>query len=79
MPIRWKTNMLTALKDAGYSTYKLRKERVFGEDAIQNLRNGKLVSLSNMEKLCELLHCQPGDILEYVENNQEGSAEHGQL
>lgn len=70
MSIRWKTNMLTALKDAGYSTYKLRKERVFGEDAIQNLRNGKLVSLSNIEKLCELLHCQPGDILEYVEDKE---------
>jgi len=32
-----------------------------------------------LDKMCKALHCQPGDISEYVEDSQEGSVEHGQL
>ncbi len=33
------------------------------------LKNGKVkaIKLSTLEKICEVLECQPGDILEYVE------------
>lgn len=67
MPITYKTDILAALKAAGYSTYKLRKDKLLGEATIQQLRNNELVSWANMTKLCELLACQPGDILEYKE------------
>lgn len=66
MPIQYKSDVLTALKNAGYSTYKLRREKILGESVIQQLRNGMLVSWQNMERLCHLLNCQPGDLLEYV-------------
>ncbi|MEC6748037.1 helix-turn-helix domain-containing protein [Marinilactibacillus sp. GCM10026970] len=34
---------------------------------ISNLKNGKAkaIRFSTLEKLCEVLECQPGDILEY--------------
>ncbi len=37
---------------------------------ISLLKNGKVkaVRLSTLNKLCEVLQCQPGDILEYKEN-----------
>lgn len=31
----------------------------------------KAVRFSTLEKLCEVLGCQPGDILEYTEDKQE--------
>lgn len=67
MPIKYKVNILAALKYRGYSTYRLRKDKLLGEATIQQLRNNELVSWANMTKLCELLDCQPGDILEYKE------------
>ncbi len=67
MPIRYKFDVLSALKEKGYSTYKLRKERLLAENTLQQLRNGDLVSWANIERLCHLLQCQPGDLLEYVE------------
>lgn len=67
MPIRYKFDVLAALKEKGYSTYKLRKERLLAENTLQQLRNGDLVSWANIERLCHLLQCQPGDLLEYVE------------
>lgn len=66
MPIKYRIDILEALKVAGYSTYKLRKEKLLGEATIQRLRVGAPVSWENMSVLCRLLNCQPGDILEYV-------------
>lgn len=66
MSIQYKINVLQALKDAGYSTYKMRREKILGESVIQQLRDGELVSWTNINRLCELLGCQPGDIVEYI-------------
>ena len=34
----------------------------------------KAVRFSTLEKLCEVLDCQPGDILEYVRGESENDA-----
>lgn len=66
MAIQYKIDVLTALKEAGYSTYKIRKEKLLGESVLQQLRSGEPVSWANIERLCELLNCQPGDLVEYI-------------
>lgn len=66
MPIGYKIDVISALKSAGYSTYRIRKEKLFGEATLQKFRQGELVSWENISTLCKLLCCQPGDILEYV-------------
>lgn len=65
MSIRYKIDVLEALKAAGFSSYTLRKEKLLGEATIQRLRKGEPVSWENIDTLCRLLNCQPGDILEY--------------
>lgn len=65
MPIRYKLDVLEALKQAGYSTYRLRKEKILGERVIQQLRNGEIVSWKTIETICGILNCQPGDLVEY--------------
>lgn len=66
MPIQYKINVLSALKEAGYSTYKLRKEKLLAESTLQKFRNNEPVSWENISMVCNLLNCQPGDILEYT-------------
>ena len=39
----------------------------------------KAIRFSTLEKLCEILECQPGDILEYRKEDPAGSAEPGAL
>lgn len=68
MPVQYKIDVLAALKDAGYSTYKLRRDKLLGESVIQQIRDGVPISWSNMGRLCHLLSYQPGDIMEYVED-----------
>ena len=65
MPIKYKIDMLAALKEAGYNTTRLRREKLLSESTIQALRIGKMVSLENISRICSMLQCQPGDILEY--------------
>ncbi len=40
---------------------------------ISLLKNGKVkaIKLSTLSKICEVLQCQPGDILEYIEEGEE--------
>lgn len=65
MPLRYKIDVLAALKEAGYSSYRLRKEKLLSESTLQKLRDGIIVSTDVIEQLCELLNCQPGDLLEH--------------
>lgn len=71
MPIKYKIDVVSALKTAGYSSYRIRKEKIFGENSLQCLRERKLVSWEVLTKICELLDFQPGDILEYVKEKNE--------
>lgn len=65
MPIVYKISVLQHLKDLGYSSYKLRKEKILAESTIQKLRDNKPISWDNLETICKLLKCQPSDIIEY--------------
>ena len=67
--LKYKDDILLILKQSGYSTYRLRKDRIMGESKIQNIRNN-LVSIETINQLCKLLNCQPGDILEYTPDTQ---------
>ena len=67
MPLRYKIDILAALKEKGYNTNRLRNEQLLSESALQSLRHDKPVSWKNIEKICALLECQPGDILIYDE------------
>ena len=68
MPMKFKIDVLEALKEKGYTTYTLRKENILSQSTLQKLREGKGLAWDNIERLCALLECQPGDLLEYTEN-----------
>ena len=71
MPITYKINVLEALKKKGFSTYRMRKEKIFGERVIQQLRVGDPVSWEVLTRLCGLLECQPGDLLQFTPDDAQ--------
>ena len=70
MPIKY-DKLMNLLKEKGYSTYRIRKNKLMGEATVQKLRNKEPVSWENISTICKLLECQPGDIMEYVEDETE--------
>ena len=66
MGLQYKIDVLAALKEKGITTYQIRKEKLLSESTVQKLRAGIGVSWENIETLCRLLECQPGDLMEYA-------------
>lgn len=71
MPIKYKIDVIAALKEAGYNTTRIRKEKIMGEAMLQKIRSGQMVSWATLETICDLLGCQPGDLLEYIKEAPE--------
>ena len=59
MPLQYKIDVVSALKEKGYSSYRIRQEKLLSESTIQKLRAGKGVSWENLETLCALLNVSP--------------------
>lgn len=66
----YKFDVLNALKEAGYNTSRLRKEKLLSESSIQSLRRDKMIGIIALEKICELLDMQPGNIIKYTKKEQ---------
>ncbi|MCM1165306.1 MAG: helix-turn-helix transcriptional regulator [Lachnospiraceae bacterium] len=75
MPIKYKIDVLDALKKAGYSSYKIRQEKLLGERVLSRLRHQESVSYDVLGLICKLLNCQPGDLLEYVPDDLDKQTE----
>ena len=70
MAIRYKVDIMEELKKKGYSSTKIRNDKLIGQSYLQQLRHGELVSWKTLDTICALLECQPGDLIEYVEDVQ---------
>lgn len=70
MAIRYKIDIVAALKDAGYTSYRIRQEQTINQTALQKLRNGQMVSWEQFDKICAALNSQPGDLIEHVPDNR---------
>ena len=64
--LRYKINILQALKDVGYTTYRLQKEKLISAGTVQKIRDDDAsLSSDTINTICDLLQCQPGDLLEW--------------
>ena len=53
--IVYKIDVLKTLNESGYTPGKLRKEKLLGENAIQCLRENKMVGIKALDKICTIL------------------------
>ena len=66
--LKYKFDVLEKLKEKGYSTYRIRNEKLFAEGTLTKFRKGVVVSPDNLDTLCRLLDLSIGDIIEYVKD-----------
>ena len=65
MSFRYKVNIMDKLKEKGYSSTRLRREKLLGESYMSQLRRGDMISWAALDTVCTLLECQPGDLIEH--------------
>lgn len=56
----------------GITTYRIRKENIVSQGTLTKMKNGNgSIDTRTIDKICRILQCQPGDIMEYVPDNEE--------
>lgn len=71
MPIIY-NKLFALLAERGLNAYTLQKENVIGCATIVKLqKNQGNIDTRSIVRLCKYLQCQPGDIMEYVEDEAE--------
>ena len=68
--------LFRALEAAGINTTQIRRDKIMSQNAYYGIRRGEPVNLtlSTIDKLCGLLQCQPGDLVEWVPDEDGGGA-----
>ena len=59
------------MSERGITSYTLKKENIIGQATFKKIKEGGDIDTRTIAKLCELLDCQPGDILEYIPDQQQ--------
>lgn len=77
--IRYKRNIIGMLAEKGLTTYAIRQNKIFTEGQLQQMRTDKLVTQDTLDKLCAILECQPGFLLEYVPDENSKKVEESLL
>lgn len=62
--------LIALMKERGLTTYQIRKQHIITEDTLQRIRKNRNITMDSVAALCEALHCQPGDILEYIPDEE---------
>lgn len=68
---KYKIDVLKALAEKGYTSTRMRKEKILAESTMQNLRKGKGINTDTINTICIILRCQPSDILEIIPTDEE--------
>ncbi len=65
MPIKY-DKLLKLLDVNGFTSYRIRKEKIMGQATLTAIKNGTGgLDHRTIAKLCDVLNCQPGDLMEY--------------
>ena len=58
-------DIMQLLARSGWSSYRIRRERVLSEGTMTRIRNGQPITTETIDTICRLCGCQPGDLMEY--------------
>ena len=65
------TKLIDLLKSKQISIYKLKSDKIIGTATIDKIRKGVgHIDTRSIESICKYLDCQPGDIMEYVPDDE---------
>ena len=70
MPIVF-AKMRKLLEEKGITSYTVKKDKIIGQATFRKIREDGDIDTRTIAKMCEVLDCQPGDLMEYVRDPAE--------
>ena len=75
MAIRMNLDVMMAKTKIGLTELSKEVDITMANLSILKNNKAKAVRFTTLEALCKALHCQPGDLIEYVEEEEEKDGE----
>lgn len=63
--------MLKIFQERGITSYTMKKEKIIGQSTWTKIQEGGHIDTKSIAALCDYLDCQPGDLLEYVKEEEK--------
>ena len=70
MPVSY-AKLFDLMNQKGIKKVDLRKTYKINPKTVDSLVNNRSVTVDTIMQLCEILGCQPGDLMEYVPDTEE--------
>ncbi len=65
MPIIY-NKMVKLMEERGITSYTVKRDNIIGQATFRKIKEGGDIDTRTIAKMCEVLECQPGDLLEYI-------------
>lgn len=62
--IRYKKDIIAELKKHGYTITEIRKDGLLSGKTLTALKDGGNITIETLNRICIMLRCQPGDLIE---------------
>lgn len=63
--------LLKIFDERKITSYTIRKDNVIGQASWKKIHEGGHVDTRTLDALCKYLNCQPGDIIEYIPDEEQ--------
>lgn len=63
--LKFKVDIIDLLKENGYNTTRIRREKLIGEKTMQDMKAGIVPGIKTLDTLCRILEMQPGNLIKY--------------
>lgn len=63
------------MKEQNITTYTLINKYNINPRTINNLRHNKSITMYTLERLCQILHCKPNDVIDFTPDDPENAPE----
>lgn len=72
MPVSY-ARLFTLMREKGIKKIDLRNTYGINPKTVDSLVKNRSVTVETIMQLCEILNCQPGDIMEYIPDPSENA------
>ena len=69
--IRYKIDIMKELNEKGYNYTRIKKEKLLSAQTLENIKQGKSITLDTLNKLCLMTNLRVEDIIEVIATDEE--------
>lgn len=62
--------LIALMQERGVTSYTVKNQKIIGQATYKKIMQGGDIDTRSIDRLCRYFSCQPGDILEYIPDDE---------